>query len=303
MRKTLSFAAIALAVQLCHSMEFLSPEGQAAAKKLKHAEFIKTSDGKISEIKLKETNEIRQYRAEIKAEITGKLVEFFTKNSQQPNRVNYKEDIDKFFPIFDRRHSSSLHSYFVFNVLSEYCAAINHLFSLSIEKLNNEIKGILLPILDKYYKEITLYTEQYMPDKPQCIDFFLKCDEGNLGLFSTEISMELFAQLPAEFTFSRENIRIITADSIFAGFETLGLLPLNTITSYKKLMTKSQETDKNLLDRYTNLLQESRFIRLAKLTSEDFKIKCYTFKQNTDVEQNKKNVMQTIQASLDSLPK
>jgi hypothetical protein len=302
MKKILSFAAIALAVQSCYSMKFLSPEGLEAAERLKHAEFIMAPDGKLSEIKLKETEETIQYRAAVKTGINGKLEEFFAKKFPKLKREVYQKNIDEFFQIFDRNHSGILHSYFGLNILNEYCASVYSLFySSNVEELNNELKDILLPILDKYYKDITLHIEIYMHNKPPCCDFFLKYSEENLTSFSEEISPELFAQLPPEYAFSRENIRIITADSILAGFEALGLLSPEVMNFYKSLMIKSPETDVLLLQQYAALLEESNFIKFAELASKDFNIKYYKFRQEVDVERYRKNVMQMIQMSIDSI--
>jgi hypothetical protein len=98
MKKIFGVCGMALIVASCCSMEFLSPEGQTAAQKLKHAEFVLNSSGKIVEIKLKATRETKQYREEVKSEIRQKLAAFYEKNFPG---LDYSEYIDKFSRVFD----------------------------------------------------------------------------------------------------------------------------------------------------------------------------------------------------------
>jgi hypothetical protein len=150
-------------------MEFLSPEGQMAAQKLRHAEFVLNSSKKIVEIKLKATPETKQYCEEIKNEIRQKLVKFYEKNFPG---LDYSEYIDNFSRVFDEHHSQPLYSYFGSNVSSAYCASIWHL--LSTEELTTEIKGIFLQPLTQYFNDITLHLKQYIPGRLHCVDFFFK---------------------------------------------------------------------------------------------------------------------------------
>jgi hypothetical protein len=297
MKKILGICGMVLIVASCHSMEFLSREGQAAAQKLKHAEFITTSNGKIAEIILKETAETRKYREEVKSGARRQLVEFYAKHFPEIDCSSY---IDKFSKIFDEQHLL-LHSYFGSNVSNIYRADVRNL--VNTEELRNELDGILSQPLTQYFNDITLHLQQYSSGKPQCIDFFLKHSEENLIRFSEEITPELFGNLPTDYGFSREHIRIITADSIFAELQALGVLSPEIIDFYKSLMIKNPEADRLLLEQYTNLLQESNFIGRARLVAEAFNIPHFEFERKIDVQQYKTNIMQMIQSSLGSIPK
>jgi hypothetical protein len=300
MKKFLGVVATTLVMESCHSMEFLSLEGQAACHQLKHATFVMDTRGKIVEIKLRETEETQQYREEIKKEIEQKLTNFYTKHFPGQNCSAFIDAI--FLPFSEQEFQCD---FFAQNVFSIYRQSIDHLLKTKndmYDKLIEELGVVVLPILKKYSKDMTLHLRSHLFSRPWCENFFLEFSEANLIKFSEKISPELFSKLPSQYRFEHDKIRIITAASILNALEREKLLPPDVINSYKTLMIGSPETDARLLEMYKTLLDQSDFLGLARLTSKDFNIRWWHFDRGIDIDQYKANVMAMIGMSLGSEP-
>ncbi|MDR1551374.1 MAG: hypothetical protein LBS14_01705 [Holosporaceae bacterium] len=292
--KKILVAVATLFVQLSYSMSYLSPEGQAAAEMLNHATFILNENEALAEIKLTENDKTRQYREQTENIIKAKLTEFYNGiiDLTQPIRL---ECVDAFTSIFRRYHfGDPLFSCFIRNVTENYLLEINPLLSPTKEHQDG-IRAILSSSLETYVGDMMLHIEACEPPKSQLEDLLLKYNADNLTFFSDEGPPELLELFRAKYDPRIPGIKIITAESIFAGFEKLRLLENEKIEYYRRLMIQNPETDGELLRRYSELLNQSVFRGSAVLSKDNY---CVFFNRGVDIASYKSNVMQLIYAAL-----
>ncbi|MDR0677629.1 MAG: hypothetical protein LBF57_03085 [Holosporaceae bacterium] len=123
-----------------------------------------------------------------------------------------------------------------------------------------EIQKHVFPMLEQYKQNLTPPLKFIESDDirgfPDPTKFFLIEFSSKLPP-ETE---ELLTKFSSKYGLTSNNVRIIDSDSIFSGFENQQFLSIDRIAFYKGLIKSTPETNSQILDLWTSLLDDANFI-------------------------------------------